>query len=129
LGSQWRQYEQIFPVIARSAIDQVSLECHNSKVPIELIGLLDGKDVMVGAIDVATEKIETPQEVARTIRAALKFVAPHKLFPCTNCGMVPLPRAVALGKLHALADGAKLVRAELAKTAARRKPNPKHKEK
>jgi 5-methyltetrahydropteroyltriglutamate--homocysteine methyltransferase len=107
----------------------VSLECHNSKVPIELIGLLDGKDVMVGAIDVATEKIETPQEVARTIRAALKFVAPHKLFPCTNCGMVPLPRAVALGKLHALADGAKLVRAELAKTAARRKPNPKHKEK
>jgi 5-methyltetrahydropteroyltriglutamate--homocysteine methyltransferase len=129
LGSQWRQYEQIFPVIARSAIDQVSLECHNSKVPIELIGLLDGKDVMVGAIDVATEKIETPQEVARTIRAALKFVAPHKLFPCTNGGMVPVPRAVALGKLHALADGAKLVRAELAKTAARRKPNPKHKEK
>ena len=122
LGSQWRQYEQIFPVIARSAIDQVSLECHNSKVPIELIGLLDGKDVMVGAIDVATEKIESPQEVARTIRAALKFVAPHKLFPCTNCGMVPLPRAVALGKLHALADGAKLVRAELAKTPAGRKP-------
>jgi 5-methyltetrahydropteroyltriglutamate--homocysteine methyltransferase len=121
LGSQWRQYEQIFPAIARSKIDQVSLECHNSKVPLELIGLLDGKDVMVGAIDVATEKIETPREVARTIRAALKFVAPHKLFPCTNCGMVPLPRAVALGKLHALADGAAIVRAELAKTAARRK--------
>ncbi len=121
LGSQWRQYEQTFPVIARSRIDQVSLECHNSKVPLELIGLLKGKDVMVGAIDVATERIETPEEVARTIRAALKFVAPDKLYPCTNCGMVPLPRAVALGKLNALAAGAKIVRAELAKTAVRRK--------
>lgn len=114
LGSQWRQYEQTFPVIARSKIDQVSLECHNSKVPLELIGLLEGKDVMVGAIDVATERVETPEEVARTIRAALKFVAPDKLYPCTNCGMVPLPRAVALGKLQALAAGARIVRAELA---------------
>ena len=121
LGSQWRQYEQTFPVIARSKIDQVSLECHNSKVPLELIGLLKGKDVMVGAIDVATERVETPQEVARTIRAALKFVAPDQLYPCTNCGMVPLPRAVALGKLHALGAGARIVRAELAKAAAGRK--------
>ena len=121
LGAQWRQYEQTFPVIARSKIDQVSLECHNSKVPIELIGLLKGKDVMVGAIDVANEKIETPEEVARTIRAALRFVTPGKLYPCTNCGMVPLPRAVALGKLHALAAGAAIVRAELAKAAARHK--------
>jgi 5-methyltetrahydropteroyltriglutamate--homocysteine methyltransferase len=118
LGSQWRQYEETFPVIARSKINQVSLECHNSKVPIELIGLLKGKDVMVGAIDVASERVETPQEVARTIRAALKFVAPDKLYPCTNCGMVPLPRAVALGKLHALAAGARIVRKEL---EARRK--------
>ena len=121
LGLQWRQYEQTFPVIARSKINQVSLECHNSKVPLELIGLLKGKDVMVGAIDVATERVETPEEVARTIRAALKFVAPDKLYPCTNCGMVPLPRAVALGKLDALAAGARIVRAELAKTATRRK--------
>src|SRR2546430_15904205 len=74
LGSQWRQYEQTFPVIARSKIDQVSLECHNSKVPLELIGILKGKDVMVGAIDVATERIEKPEEVARTSRAALKYV-------------------------------------------------------
>jgi len=113
LGSQWRQYEETFPAIARSKINQVSLECHNSKVPIELIGLLEGKDVLVGAIDVASERVETPQEVARTIRAALKFVAPDKLYPCTNCGMVPLPRAVALGKLHALAAGARIVRKEL----------------
>jgi len=114
LGSQWRQYESTFPLLARSTIDQVSLECRNSKVPLELIGLLKGKDVMVGAIDVATEKVETPADVARTIRAALKFVAPDKLYPCTNCGMVPLPRAVALGKLKALAAGAAIVRAELA---------------
>jgi 5-methyltetrahydropteroyltriglutamate--homocysteine methyltransferase len=113
LGSQWRQYEETFPVLARSTIDQVSLECHNSKVPIELLGLLKGKEVMVGAIDVATEKVETPEEVAATIRSALKYVDADKLYPCTNCGMVPLPRAVALGKLQALADGARLVRAEL----------------
>jgi len=114
LGSQWRQYEETFPVLARSKIDQVSLECHNSKVPIELIGLLQGKDVLVGAIDVASEQVESPEEVAATIRAALKYVAPDKLYPCTNCGMVPLPRAVALGKLQALAAGARIVRAELA---------------
>ena len=113
LGSQWRQYEETFPVLARSKIDQVSLECHNSKVPIELLALLQGKDVLVGAIDVASEKVETPEEVAVTIRAALKYVAADKLYPCTNCGMVPLPRPVAVGKLQALAAGARIVRAEL----------------
>jgi 5-methyltetrahydropteroyltriglutamate--homocysteine methyltransferase len=121
LGSRWRQYEQTFPVLARSTIDQVSLECHNSKVPLELIGLLRGKDVMVGAIDVATTRVEKPEEVARTIRAALAFVAPDKLYPCTNCGMVPLPRAVALKKLEALAAGAAIVRGELGRR--RRSPS------
>jgi 5-methyltetrahydropteroyltriglutamate--homocysteine methyltransferase len=113
LGSQWRQYEQTFPVLARSRIDQISLECRNSKVPLELLGLLQGKEVMVGAIDVATETVETPQEVADTIRAALEYVPADKLFPCTNCGMVPLPRAVAYAKLAALAAGARMVREEL----------------
>ncbi len=121
LGSQWRQYEETFPLLARSTLDQVSLECQNSNVPLELIGLLKGKDVMVGAIDVANERIETPAEVAATIRAALKYVAPDKLYPCTNCGMVPLPRAVSLGKLEALGAGARIVRAELAKAAVRKK--------
>jgi 5-methyltetrahydropteroyltriglutamate--homocysteine methyltransferase len=115
LGSRWRQYEETFPVLRKSSLDQVSLECQHSHVPIELIGLLKGKDVMVGAIDVATNKIETPAEVAKTIRAALKYVAADKLYPCTNCGMVPLPRHVALGKMQALAAGAKLVRDELTK--------------
>jgi 5-methyltetrahydropteroyltriglutamate--homocysteine methyltransferase len=113
LGSQWRQYEETFPLLARSAIDQVSLECANSHVPIELIGLLEGKDVLVGAIDVATDRVESPQDVAGVIRSALAHVPAERLYPCTNCGMVPLSREVASGKLRALAAGAALVRAEL----------------
>ncbi len=113
LGDQWRHYEETFPVIAKSSIDQVSLECRNSRVPIELIRLLEGKDVLVGAIDVASDAVESPQEVAATIREALRFVAPEKLFPCTNCGMAPMSAAIAYAKLEALAKGAALVRAEL----------------
>src|SRR5438309_1786050 len=113
LGSEWRQYESTFPLLASSKIDQVSLECANSHVPIELIAMLKAKDVMVGAIDVASDQVETPEQVASTIRAAIKHVAPEKLYPCTNCGMVPLSRDVARGKMKALAAGAALVRAEL----------------
>ena len=113
LGSEWRQYESTFPLLARSMIDQVSLECANSRVPLELLALLEGKDVLVGAIDVANETVERPEQVAATIRAAMKFVPAEKLYPCTNCGMVPLPREIALGKLRALASGAALVRREI----------------
>ena len=119
LGSEWRQYESTFPLLAASKIHQVSLECANSHVPIELIGLLKGKDVMVGAIDVASDVVETPAQVAATIREALRYVAPDKLFPCTNCGMVPLARDVARGKLEALGAGAAIVRAELAEEGRR----------
>jgi 5-methyltetrahydropteroyltriglutamate--homocysteine methyltransferase len=113
LGSEWRQYEQTFPLLARSRIDQVSLECASSRVPLSLLGLLAGKDVLVGCIDVATNAIETPGEVAATIRRALQYVPAERLYPCTNCGMVPLPRAVARGKLQALGAGALIVRREL----------------
>ncbi len=113
LGNEWRQYEQTFPLLARSSIDQVSLECANSRVPIELIALLEGKDVLVGAIDVATNRVESPEDVAKVIRAAMQHVPVERIFPCTNCGMVPLARDVAEGKLKALAAGAALVRAEL----------------
>jgi 5-methyltetrahydropteroyltriglutamate--homocysteine methyltransferase len=113
LGSEWRQYEETFPVIARSSIDQVSLECRNSRVPPDLMRLLEGKDVLVGAIDVASNAVETPEEVAATIREAVRFVAPEKLFPCTNCGMAPMRRDIAYGKLAALAKGAALMRREL----------------
>ncbi|MDP6706378.1 MAG: methionine synthase [Alphaproteobacteria bacterium] len=114
LGDEWSQYRETFPVLARSRIDQVSLECANSNVPVELIGLLDGKDVLAGAIDVATNEVESPETVAQTIRQVLAYVRPEKLYPCTNCGMVPIPREVAARKLQALAAGAALVRGELA---------------
>jgi 5-methyltetrahydropteroyltriglutamate--homocysteine methyltransferase len=113
LGSEWRQYENTFPLLARSSIDQVSLECANSHVPLELMRLLDGKDVLVGAIDVATDRVETPDEVAATLRAAMKHVPAERMYPCTNCGMVPLGRQVARAKLGALAAGAALVRREV----------------
>jgi 5-methyltetrahydropteroyltriglutamate--homocysteine methyltransferase len=110
LGREWRQYERIFPALAASRIDQVSLECANSHVPIELLGLLAGKDVLVGAIDVASDEAETPEQVALTIERALRHVPPERLFPCTNCGMAPLDRTLANQKLAALAAGAALVR-------------------
>ena len=113
LGDEWRQYETVFPKLQQSNIDLISLECHNSRVPMELIELLRGKKVMVGAIDVANNAIETPQEVADTLRKALQFVDADKLYPCTNCGMAPLPRQIASGKLAALSAGAQIVRDEL----------------
>jgi 5-methyltetrahydropteroyltriglutamate--homocysteine methyltransferase len=115
LGDEWRQYERIFPALAKSPIRQVSLEVANSKVPVEFIGLLAGKDVLVGCIDVASETVETPEEVAATIRRAMKYVPPQRLFPCTNCGMAPMARDLAYAKLSALSAGAALVRAELAR--------------
>ncbi|WP_010521486.1 methionine synthase [Aquimarina agarivorans] len=113
LGSEWRQYEEIFPKIQNSTIDIVSLECQNSRVPFDLIELIRGKKVMVGAIDVATNTIETPEEVAATLRKALEFVAIDKLYPCTNCGMAPLSRNIAKGKLNALSAGTEILRKEL----------------
>lgn len=113
LGSEWRQYEETFPRLQQSNIDIISLECRNSRVPMNLMELIRGKKVMVGAIDVATEQVETAQEVAETLRQALRFVDADKLYPATNCGMAPLPRAVAQGKLKALGAGAQIVRQEL----------------
>jgi len=113
LGSEWRQYEEIFPKLQKSNIDIISLECHNSLVPMELLELIRGKKVMVGAIDVTSNTIETPEEVANTLRKALQFVDADKLYPCTNCGMTPLSRGVARGKLSALSAGAEVVRREL----------------
>ena len=110
LGESWRQYEEIFPALAKSKIDQVSLECIHSRVPVELLKLLKGKDVLVGVIDVASDKVETPQEVSQVIRTALKYVPARHLFPCTNCGMAPMDRDIALKKLQALVAGAALAR-------------------
>lgn len=113
LGREWRQYETIFPALAASRIDQVSLECANSRVPVELLGLLGSKTVQLGAIDVATDRVETPEEVAATIRRAFPYVAPERIEPSTNCGLAPLDRTLAFAKIEALAGGAALVRREL----------------
>ena len=110
LGGEWRQYEAIFPALAASRIDQVSLECMNAKVPMHLMSLLKGKTVMVGVIDVASDVIETPEQVAATIGKALEFVPRDKLIPCTNCGMAPMDRSIAAAKLNALGAGARLAR-------------------
>lgn len=113
LGNEWRQYENIFPLLAKSKINQISLECQNSKVPIDLIKLLKGKDVLVGSIDVATKEIETPEQVYKTLKKALEFVEAKNLYACTNCGMVNLPKHVANEKMKSLAGGAKLLSKEL----------------
>jgi 5-methyltetrahydropteroyltriglutamate--homocysteine methyltransferase len=110
LGSEWRQYEEIFPAINKSRIDQVSLECQGSKVPVSLIRLLNDKTILVGAIDVATQEIETPEAVAGILGEALKHADAERIQACTNCGMAPLPRGVAEAKLIALAAGAELMR-------------------
>jgi 5-methyltetrahydropteroyltriglutamate--homocysteine methyltransferase len=110
LGGAWRQYETIFPALAKSRIDQVSLECRNSKVPLELLALLSGKDVILGAIDVASDIIETPEEVAAVIGEALRYVPRERIIPCTNCGMAPMRRDIAAAKLTALGAGARLAR-------------------
>jgi 5-methyltetrahydropteroyltriglutamate--homocysteine methyltransferase len=110
LGSEWRQYEAIFPALAASRIDQVSVEAKNSRVPMDLLALLAGKDVLVGVIDVASDRVETPEEVAETIGQACRFVPPERIFPCTNCGMAPMRRDISSAKLEALGAGARLAR-------------------
>jgi 5-methyltetrahydropteroyltriglutamate--homocysteine methyltransferase len=110
LGSEWRQYEEIFPALNASRIGQVSLECQGSKVPISLIRLLKDKTVLVGAIDVATNSIETPEAVAGVLQEALRHADAERIQACTNCGLAPLPRKVAEAKLHVLAKGARLMR-------------------
>jgi 5-methyltetrahydropteroyltriglutamate--homocysteine methyltransferase len=113
LGSEWRQYEEIFPALNRSRIGQVSLECQGSKVPIALIRLLADKTILVGAIDVATTSVETPEQVAAVLGEAMRHADSARLQACTNCGLAPLPRAVASAKLRALGAGVRLMRSRV----------------
>jgi 5-methyltetrahydropteroyltriglutamate--homocysteine methyltransferase len=113
LGGEWRQYEQVFPALAASGIDQVSVECRGSGVPMGLLSLLAPKEVVVGVVDVATDAVETPEQVAATIEEAARHVPRERILACTNCGMAPMRREVALAKLAALAQGAALARRRL----------------
>ena len=110
LGGEWRQYAEIFPALAASRIGQVAVECRNSRVPMSLLKLLDGKDVQVGVIDVATDEVETPEQVAAVIGEAMKYVPRDKIIASTNCGMAPMRGDVAYAKLAALTQGAALAR-------------------
>jgi 5-methyltetrahydropteroyltriglutamate--homocysteine methyltransferase len=110
LGSEWRQYEKFFPALAKSRIDQVSLECINSHVSMSVLKLLGGKDVLVGVIDVATDEVESPEQVADVIAKAAEFVPAQRIIACTNCGMAPMRREIAAKKLEALGRGAALAR-------------------
>jgi 5-methyltetrahydropteroyltriglutamate--homocysteine methyltransferase len=114
LPGEWTHYEKFFPALAKSRIDQVSLECINSRVPMKLLSLLDGKDVLVGVIDVANDEIETPERVAQVIGEVMKFVPKERIVACTNCGMAPMRRDIAQAKLMALGAGAKLARQRFA---------------
>jgi 5-methyltetrahydropteroyltriglutamate--homocysteine methyltransferase len=113
LGGQWRQYERTFPAIGGSAIQQVAIECRNSKVPLELLSLLNGKVIQAGVIDVASDEVETAEDVAGVIEAVSKHVPPGNIIPTTNCGMAPMRRDIAEAKLTALGAGAKLARQRL----------------
>ncbi len=113
-NQDWGHYGQTLPLLAQSSVDQVSVETAASGVDVSVLAALAGKDVLLGAIDVGTETVETPDLVAERIRRALPFVPPERLYPCTDCGLVPRSRAAAAGKLQSLAAGAALVRAELA---------------
>ena len=110
LGSEWRQYEEFFPALAKSQIDQVSLECIHSRVPMSVLKLLKNKDILIGVIDVASDTIETPEEIANLLTAATDYVPAQNLIACTNCGMAPMRRDIAAGKLKALVEGAALAR-------------------
>ncbi|HET9622054.1 MAG TPA: methionine synthase [Kofleriaceae bacterium] len=114
LGSEWRQYEKVFPALAASRIDQISVECANARVPMSLLSLLEGKQIMVGVIDVASDTVETPEQVAQTIEQAMQYVPKQRIIACTNCGMAPMRRDIAAAKLAALGKGAALARARLA---------------
>jgi 5-methyltetrahydropteroyltriglutamate--homocysteine methyltransferase len=110
LGSEWRQYEQIFPAIDASPIQQVAIECRNSHVPLELLSLLPNKIVQAGVIDVASDTVETSEDVVRVIEDVAKFVTKSRIIATTNCGMAPMHRDIAEAKLAALGAGAALAR-------------------
>jgi len=114
LGGEWRQYEETFPAIDKSSIQQVAIECRNSKVPLELLAALPGKIVQAGVIDVASDEVETVEDVVKVIEAVAKFVPKSNIIATTNCGMAPMRRDIAEAKLIALGAGARLARQRLA---------------
>jgi 5-methyltetrahydropteroyltriglutamate--homocysteine methyltransferase len=118
-NTDWGHYGVTFPLLARSSVNQVSVECAASGVDLSVLRELNGKDIMFGAIDVGTEEVEAADVVADRLRRALEHVPAERLFPCTDCGLVPRSREASRGKMRALAAGAAIVRAELTSSEQR----------
>ena len=101
------------PELAQTTVNQVSIETGQSKLDCSVLTKLPGKTILLGVLDLSTHDVETPETVAERIRRALPFVSPDRLIIAPDCGLKYLPRQVAYGKMKAMVDGAKIVRAEL----------------
>jgi 5-methyltetrahydropteroyltriglutamate--homocysteine methyltransferase len=113
-NKDWGHYAVTLPLLAKSSVQQVSVECAASGIDAAVLATLAGKDVLAGVIDVGTEAVETTEQVAARIRRLLAYVPADRLKPCTDCGLVPRSRAAARDKMRVLAAGAALARSELA---------------
>jgi 5-methyltetrahydropteroyltriglutamate--homocysteine methyltransferase len=102
------------PQLADTTASQISIEAAQPRLDLGVLKELSRKSIMLGVIDLGTEEVETPQQVAERIHAGLKVLPADRLAVAPDCGMKYLPRAVAFAKLKALVDGAALVRRELA---------------
>jgi 5-methyltetrahydropteroyltriglutamate--homocysteine methyltransferase len=101
------------PELAQCSCAQVSIETAQSKLDCSVLKQLDGKQILLGVLDLADMNPETPEQVAARIRRALPYVRPRNVIVAPDCGMKYLPRDVADAKLRAMVEGARIVRAEL----------------
>jgi 5-methyltetrahydropteroyltriglutamate--homocysteine methyltransferase len=113
LGPEWDQYGIVIPMVARSAVDQIAIELAGSRVPPHVLSLVGDKRVAVGVIDVASNRVETDEDVVATLELAARYVPIEFLSATTNCGMAPMRRDVAYAKLGALGRGTRLLRERL----------------
>ncbi|MBV8170904.1 MAG: methionine synthase [Candidatus Eremiobacteraeota bacterium] len=108
LGQSWDQYERLLPLLAKTNIDEISIELAGSHVPAAVLGSAGRKDVAIGVIDVATDRVEAPEDVVATINTARAYLPDERIIASTNCGMAPMRRDVAYAKLQALGAGVAL---------------------
>jgi 5-methyltetrahydropteroyltriglutamate--homocysteine methyltransferase len=100
--------------LADSVAGQISIEAAQPRLELGVLKELSGKTIVLGVLDLNDPAIETAEAVAARLRQGLLHVAPERLVAAPDCGMKYLPRATAFGKLRALAEGAAIVRRELA---------------
>jgi len=105
----WSHYGYTLPLLAKTRVDQVSIETAASGVDVGVIETLRGKDVLLGVVSCSSAAVETPAQVAERLRRALPYIAPEHLFGCTDCGLVPLATDVAADKLRALGAGVRMI--------------------